>query len=267
MNLTDGNKKLNYLVETALLGHGLQSVDDDLIMSLWTDDAMLAWVEKGEIRIGSITEFIPSRKQSDNWERLDGKAIINGEYKDKNAFLTASATMAVAREIQCPVVVTAGIGGIGDIKSEPLSYDLPALAEMKTILVATSPKDMLDITKTLVWLHENGVNTYGYNTEVCNGYIFVLEPRELDKKITEIDLKNISRGCTLILNPIPEDKRLENLELLQMGISAGKNAENIGSYYHPAANSYFDKSSNGLSSVIQLEALMSNINIAKKIIL
>lgn len=257
---------MKYLVETALLGHGLQSLDDDLIMSLLPEDVMLAWLKKGEIRIGNVSEFIYSRKQSNSWERLDGMAVIKNEFKDKNAFLTASGTMAVARQIQCPVVVTAGIGGIGDIKSERLSYDLPALAEMGITLVATSPKDMLDISETLNWLHENGVNTYGFNTEVCNGYIFVLEPRKLDKKISYNDLNNIAYGCNLILNPIPEQKRLNDLSLLEGGISAGKNAENDGRYYHPAANAYFDCISNGLSSKIQLESLVSNINIAKRIL-
>lgn len=267
MNLMDGNRIINYLVETALLGHGLKSIEDDLIISLWPEDVTLAWVENGEIIIGNISEFIPARKQSKNWERLDGMAVLKNEYKGKNAFLTASGTMAVARKINCPVVVTAGIGGIGDIKSEQLSYDLPALSEMGITLVATSPKDMLDIPGTLNWLHENRVFTYGFNTGVCNGYICVLEPSKLDKEISDNDLDNIPLGCNLILNPIPQERRLKDLTLLEGAISAGKNAENKGEYYHPAANAYFDKSSNGLSSIIQLEALVSNIKIAKKIIL
>lgn len=42
-------------------------------------------------------------------------------------------------------------------------------------------------------------------------------------------------------------------------------AEDKGGYYHPAVNTCFDRLSNGLSSLIQLESLISNINIAKKI--
>ncbi|HAE61338.1 MAG TPA: hypothetical protein DCG38_03250, partial [Eubacteriaceae bacterium] len=106
---------MNFLVETALLGHGLLSVDNDLILSLWPDEVLLAWVENGKVKIGHISEFIPSRKNSKDWERLDGLAVKSKKYDNKNAFLTASGTMAVAKDVNCPVVVTAGIGGIGDI--------------------------------------------------------------------------------------------------------------------------------------------------------
>ncbi|QRN86392.1 pseudouridine-5'-phosphate glycosidase [Clostridia bacterium] len=267
MNLTDGNKTINFLVETALLGHGLVSIEDDLIISLFPKDAQLAWIENGEIKIDTISKFILARKQYDLWKRFDGEAVLKHDYKGENAFLTASGTMAVAQKMNCQVVVTAGIGGIGDIKEEQCSYDLPALSEMGITLVATSPKDMLDIRGTLNWLHENQVHTYGFNTEVCTGYIFELEPIYLEKEITEADLMNIIPGCNLILNPILPDKRLNDATLLEGGIDAGKKAENIGEAYHPAANAFFDRSSKGYSSLIQLKALIENINIAKNITL
>jgi pseudouridine-5'-phosphate glycosidase len=258
---------MKYLVETALLGHGLLSVDNDLILSLWPDDVSLAWIENGKVKIGNISEFIPLRKNSKGMERLDGLAVKRNEFNNKNAFLTASGTMEVARNLNCSLVVTAGIGGIGDIIDEKFCYDLTALSEMEITLIATSFKDMLDIQSSFNWLHENGVNTYGYNTTDCNGYIFMLEPVKIGKKIREVDLKNIKAGCSLILNPIPEEKRLKDLSILEGGILAGKDAEKRGEYYHPAANGYFDKSSKGLSSRIQLEALISNINMAKTIII
>lgn len=261
----DGNKKIGYLVETALLGHGLYSIEDNKIMSVWPQNAMLTWIENGEIKIGEIPEFIHSRSKSNEWLRLDGLSIEKNDFKNKNAFLTASGTMVVARKMKCSIVVTAGIGGIGEIKSEQLSYDLPALSKMGITLVATSPKDMLDLPKTFEWLHDNDVNTYGFNTKFCNGYLFKLEPYELGKKISEDNLKDIGSGYNLILNPIPESKRLKDLSLLDRCISCGKNAEDKGEYYHPAVNACFDKLSNGLSSLIQLESLISNINIAKKI--
>lgn len=257
---------MKFLVETALLGHGLYSIKDTEILSIWPKNVALTWVEGGEIRIGDIGEFIHSRSNSNSWGRLDGLAMERNEFKDKNAFLTASGTMAVAKYINCPVVVTAGIGGISDIVSEPLSYDLPALSSMGITLVATSPKDMLDIVKTFEWLHQNGVVTYGINTKNCNGYLFKLEPYELNKELKENELKKIPRASNLILNPIPENKRLKDSFLLAECISFGKRAEEIGEYYHPAVNACFDKSSRGVSSRIQLESLIENICIAKKII-
>ena len=264
--MTDGNKKIGYLVETALLGHGLYSIKDDKIVSMWPENAMLTWVEDGEIKIGEISEFIHSRNKSDEWARLDGISVEKNDFKEKNAFLTASGTMAVAKEIKCPIVVTAGIGGIGEIKSEQLSYDLPALSKMGVTLIATSPKDMLNLSETFKWLHDNNVNTYGFDTKVCNGYLFKLESYELGRKISGNNLGDIIGGCNLILNPIPEGKRLQDLSLLDRCISCGKEAEDRGEYYHPAVNACFDKLSNGMSSTIQLESLVSNINVAKKIL-
>ncbi|NLW41298.1 MAG: hypothetical protein GXY96_10330 [Tissierellia bacterium] len=64
MNLMDGSK-LNFLVETALLGHGLVSVKDEEILSLWPEGVKLAWVEEGRVRVGTIEDFIPARKEAE----------------------------------------------------------------------------------------------------------------------------------------------------------------------------------------------------------
>ena len=264
MNFMDGNKTRDYIVETALLGQGLISIEDEEILSIWPKDALLAWVQKGKIKIGTIEEFIPARK-SNNWGRLDGITVKNKQQDNVNAYLTASGTMVVAKEMGCPVVVSAGIGGIGDIKDERLCYDLPALSQLEITLVATSPKDMLDIPATLHWLNNHGVKVSGYNTNICNGYILVQDAIKLRGKINSKDANKLEYGCNLILNPIPEERRLQDLSLLKEAVKAGKKAENQGNIYHPAANACFDKLSSGLSSKIQLESLISNIEVAKLI--
>ena len=265
MILMDGNRPKNYLVETALLGHGLISVEDHEILSHWPKGAMLAWVEKGKIRIGTIEEFIPARQERDNWGRLDGLKIKEELDPNANAYLTASGTMAVAKEIGCPVVVSAGIGGIGDIKEERLCYDLPALSQMGITLVATSPKDMLDIEGTLNWLKEHGVKVLGFETEYCDGYILNLKSYKLSGNLSYEKANQLEYGCNLILNPIPKEERLKDESFLEEAIKAGKEAERIGEHYHPAANACFDRLSFGLSSKIQLKSLISNIKVAKMI--
>lgn len=265
MNLKDGNRPINFLVETALLGHGLISVRDDEIMSIWPEGAFLVWMESGKIRIGTIEEFIPARKEKDKWDRLDGLKVKEKHNKNTNAYLTASGTMAIAKEIGCPVVVSAGIGGIGDIKAERLCYDLPALSQLGITLVATSPKDMLDIEATLDWLRDHGVKVLGFETEYCNGYILKGKAYRLSGKLSHEDANRLEYGCNLILNPIPEEKRLKDISLLEEAIKCGKKAEERGEHYHPAANACFDKLSKGLSSRIQLESLISNIELAKLI--
>ncbi|SKC89794.1 pseudouridine-5'-phosphate glycosidase [Maledivibacter halophilus] len=265
MNSMAGNNKKNYLVETALLGHGLISVKSDDIISQWPKGAVLAWIEGGQPKIGNIEEFLLAKESINNWKRFDGLKLKEKFNKNTNAYLTASGTMVIAKKTGYPVVVTAGIGGIGDIKAERLCYDLPALSQLGITLVATSPKDMLDIPATLSWLKDNGVKIFGVNTKYCNGYIMKLDDYKLSVNLSYEDLNKMPYGCNLILNPIKEEKRLKNKYFLDEAIKSGKKAELEGTHYHPVANACFDRLSLGLSSKIQFDALISNIEIAELI--
>ncbi len=132
------------------------SVSSKQIKELWPDDALVTWLQKGRIILGSIKDFLGYKDQNESWRRIDGLNLYEGSKEGVNGFLTASAAMAVARDLGCPIVVSAGIGGIGDIIEEPLCYDLPALAKTAITLVATSPKDMLNITiqpLIVVWMN------------------------------------------------------------------------------------------------------------------
>ncbi|MGI6120081.1 MAG: pseudouridine-5'-phosphate glycosidase [Desulfosporosinus sp.] len=258
----------SYIVETALLGQGLVSVSNNQIKEQWPDDALVTWLQRGHIVLGSIMEFLhyqdQNRDQNKSWRRLDGLTLYEGIKEGVDGFLTASATMAVARDLKYPIVVSAGIGGIGDIIEERLCYDLPALAETEITLVATSPKDMLDIPGTLGWLHKNGVKTFGVGTEYCDGYVFVGQKTQLMQALNHEELVLV-RGHNLILNPIPHEKRLQNFDYLREATKAGKLAEQNGDHYHPAANRRLDELSQGWSSIIQLDSLIANIAVARNI--
>ena len=255
----------SYLVETALLGQGLISVRSEQVLEAWPADALVTWMQNGRIVIRSIDEFLDLRDNTEGWRRLDGLTLNEGMKAGLNAFLTASATMAVAGQTGYPIVVTAGMGGIGDIIGERLCYDLPALAQTEITLVATSPKDMLDIPGTIDWLHHNGVKTYGVGTEFCDGYVFAGQKTKLMHALGKGELASLPRGHNLLLNPIPHEKRLTNLEFLKEAIQAGKHAEKIGQPYHPAANRRLDELSQGWSSQIQLDSLLANTAVARNI--
>ena len=48
-------KKNEYLIETALLTHGLYSVSDEELVKLWEpEEKSIVWLEKGKIKIGGI---------------------------------------------------------------------------------------------------------------------------------------------------------------------------------------------------------------------
>ena len=53
--------------------------------------------------------------------------------------------------------------------------------------------------------------------------------------------------------------------MLQEALKEGVAAEERGESFHPAVNAALDRLSNGVSSMIQLRALVQNINLALKI--
>lgn len=75
----------------------------------------------------------------------------------------------------------------------------------------------------------------------------------------------IAEGGLLILNPIPEEERVQDRSILADAVKAGKQAEAEGRYYHPAANGEIDWRTAGYSSRIQLESLQQNILLAERI--
>lgn len=50
---------MEYLVESALLTHGLKSVSNETIKKEWQDPGKkITWIDHGEIRIGDIVSFL-----------------------------------------------------------------------------------------------------------------------------------------------------------------------------------------------------------------
>ena len=152
--------KHSFLVETCLLTHGLRSIADDEILSAWPDGlSCITWVDEGSIRIGSAAEYILFRRRCRELDfgRIDSEGLEEALSSGGSGALTASGTMAVCERLGVPLAVTCGMGGICDIKGEELCPDLPALRDIPVSLIATAPKDMLDIEATLRWLADNGV--------------------------------------------------------------------------------------------------------------
>ena len=173
--------------------------------------------------------------------------------------------MAVCKLMGLSLAVTCGMGGIGDIGWERLCPDLPALRELPVTLLATSCKDMLDIPATIGWLRENDVRILGIGTNICTGYLFDSAYVPLDGELEPVRLPE-RRGKLLLLHPIPPKDRLPDISMLDEGITAGKQAEAEGKYYHPAANAAFDRLTNGVSSKMQLRSIIANARLAQKLL-
>ncbi len=259
---------MRFLAETCLLTHGLRSVTNEEMAAAWPfTDPCLVWVEKGEIIHGTMERFLSFRANCEHVIRFDCYNLADGLAKGLSGALTASGTMEVCRRESIPLAVTCGMGGIGDIAEEKLCPDLPALSELGVALIATSPKDMLDIPGTLGYLKEQGVTVAG---SPCTGYIFLSANAETDDPLSDYRTAEAvetaaQNGGLLLLNPIPEKDREQDLTIVEAAIRAGKEAEAAGRYYHPAANAEIDRLTGGRSSRIQLTSFIANIRMAMNI--
>lgn len=251
---------MKILVETALLGHGLPSVSDDTIRNIWPNfsDVMLVWLENGKIKADGIEEFLKIRRNSD-WKRISRKTIDESIDKLESGFLTASAVMKIAYEKKIDVVVTAGMGGI---RKDTLSDDLYCLMDYPIMLIASSPKDSLEIGNTISFLKDNNVSVMGYGTDIVNGFIFKSEDINLPERYkgNYKDKEFFNAGGVLLLNQVPCEERINDKpSILLNSIAEGeKDIKN----FHPTVNFYLDKYSGGVSSELQIKALVSNLKLA-----
>ncbi|SHI88899.1 pseudouridine-5'-phosphate glycosidase [Lutispora thermophila] len=244
-----------FLVESALLTHGLKSIDNNTIAELWPwEHDCIAWVDKGKVIIGNISEFLCFRDRSMELIRIDKGNFQTSCKSGLSGALTASGTMLVAELMRIGIAVTAGMGGIGDIVGEEICEDLPALTSLDVALIATSPKDVVDIEATIKWLLEHDVSIWGKDTDVVDGFMINSKPIAITGKYNG---QPLGKG-TLLLNPIPNEMRLKDSTVIEKAKIAGKEAEKKGEYYHPAANAMIDKLSSGKSSMMQLKSLIEN---------
>lgn len=259
---------MRFLAETCLLTHGLRSVTNEEMAAAWPfTEPCFVWMERGEIIHGTMERFLSFRANCGDAIRFDCYNLAEGLEKGLSGALTASGTMEVCRREGIPLAVTCGMGGIGDIADEKLCPDLPALHQLGVALIATSPKDVVDIPATMDYLKSHGVTVAG---APCTGYIFRSANVETAASLQDYPhsaaVETAARnGGLLLLNPILEAEREVDLTIVKKAILAGKEAEAAGRYYHPAANAEIDRLTNGHSSRIQLLSFIANIQMARDI--
>lgn len=252
----------NFLVETALLTHGLRSVTNEMLEQAWPfgNQSFLTWVDQGNLRVGTLAEYLPFRLRYKQLGRINHFTLPDAMARGLTGALTASGTMAACQKLHIKLAVTCGMGGIGAAHGS--SPDLPALETIPAALLATSPKDMLDIPATLAWLREHNIRLAGTD---CTGYLFRRPPLPLDMPLAACRTAAardaaLAHGGLLLLNPIPSEKRIADRTILSAAVAAGQNS--AGQLYHPAVNSALDRLTQGYSSRIQLDSLLDNIRLA-----
>ena len=255
--------KREFLVETALLTHGLSSISDEELLRLWTlSEPCLAWLEEGEFVYGDIEEYIPFRRRSATLKRVSLESLQADIENGRSGALTASGTMAAAMNIGAKLAVTCGMGGISNvIKGEELCPDLPALAELPVALIAAAPKDVVDIGATVAWLLKKNVKIYGRESDVLTGFMAVGEP----VRLSGVYANQALEAPLLLLNPLEEALRPADSAIIRQAVKAGISAQQRGEYFHPAANREIDLATKGRAARAQFEKLIENAHWAKEL--
>ncbi len=268
-----------YLLETCLLSHGLRSVSaDDLRRAFAGAEHPLGWVEDGVIRIGGIEEFLPFRESKKSSFRINARNMAETLEQKGSGALTASGAMEVCRREGIPLAVTCGMGGFRPEREERASVDLEAVVTLPVTLIATAPKDMLDIPRTLNWFKDRGVELLGAGTDRMTGYVFKsadepitgCEPGSITERIKGSSAGRIDRPGTdgpedarqLVFLPIPEEKRIADRSILDEAVKRGLASEEAGGYFHPAVNAALDELTDGYASRIQLDSFVKNAGFA-----
>lgn len=248
-----------YLIESALLTHGLPGISNEVLKTEWpVMHNYITWMEEGRIVIEGIHQFCRFRSQAHFADRIHAGNFWKKQQEKATGALTASATILVCKERGIPLAVAGGIGGLKRGQERNACHDLVALGKGKVSLLATSPKDMFDLKYTIKAFRQEGIQILGSKKSVCNGYVFLGEEIHLDGTIEE----QISEGPCLILNEIPEQKRIMEKEILNQAILYGKMREREGASFHPAVNEKLEEKTKGYSSLIQLWSIIDNIKLA-----
>jgi len=259
-------------VETALLGCGLPSLKDELLLYLWpaAPQAELLWMEKGRLQVGSLPLFLEIRGK--NWPRLNAREMAGAAARRGDGFLTASALLRVAAALPGEKRRIVVISGMGGIRQGIISADLQELSRSPDLLLSSGFKDSLEMEPSLAFLREKGVRLLGWQCEHLDGFLFHESPCLLDgslKKEAEADLifsRNKGGKSIVLFNPLPPSLRLKDRKILASAVKHGDKARREGYDFHPAVNRALDRSSNGCSSLFQLLALIANIQLACRLL-
>jgi len=249
----------DYLVETALFTHGLVSVSNREISEQWDlPDARFAWLKEGKLVIGSLDEYLSVRERAAEMRRFDAGELESSEREGLTGVLTASAAMVMCSRLGVPVAVTCGMGGVGPRPSLGVGADLTALAKLPVVMIATAPKDVFDLASSVGWLKTARVRILGVGKSYADGFLMKRPPVELDGCLDQAPIK----APLLILNPLPASERVVNRRQMELAMECGNSASANGGEYHPAVNNKLDQLTGGMTSRIQLRAIIANARLA-----
>lgn len=251
-----------YIVESALLTHGLASTTSKQIRQVWKDGWQIAWLESGRLRIGEIDEFCAFRSKAEDLKRINYFSYEEACRNSASGPLTASGTMRAAEETGVPCVVTCGIGGIRPGENAEASNDISAMKQSDISLVASAFKDMFDTDCSISAAEQSGINVCRLTEYWHRGYVIKETAKHSAADAAEPPKAEVFCRKTLYLVPAPESQLINDPEILEEAVRYGKEAAQNGQAFHPAVNRRIDELTKGYSSALQLLMLIENIKAA-----
>lgn len=247
---------VNYLIESALLTHGLPDITEEMLLETWRqEDAQIAWMEEGRPVLGTIEAFCKFRREAASYGRIHYQMYDQAVEEGRTGALTASGTMKVCEELGIPWAVSCGIGGLTIGDDPNVCHDLKALEISPVSLVATAPKDMFDTAVTICAMQEVGILVLGDPDAICDGYLFVTK----QVKLSGVAKEKRPEDPALVLRSIPKELRFQERSLLEKACIYGQEQCKLGGLFHPAVNQKLSLVTGGRSSKIQLASLIDNI--------
>lgn len=136
---------------------------------------------------------------------------------------TVATTMWIAHRAGIEVFATGGIGGVHRGSLPDVSADLPELARLSMVVVASGAKIVLDLPATREWLETHGVTVVGYGCDELPAFysrqsgLAVDVRADTPETVARLALARRSlklEGATLVCVPVPASAEVPH-ELLQ----------------------------------------------------
>ncbi|MFI5586830.1 pseudouridine-5'-phosphate glycosidase [Amycolatopsis sp. NPDC051758] len=191
---------------------------------------------------------------------------------------TVASTSALAAAAGIGMFATGGLGGVhvGAAQSWDVSADLGVLAKVKTVVVCSGVKSVLDIPATLEVLETNSVPVLGYRTDDFPAFYLrssghavgwrVDDPKQAAAVVAAH--RAYADSGVLLANPIPEssemDKELHD-RLLAEGLALVAERGVHGADVTPVLLEHFHTASGGVSIDANEALVLNNAKLATEV--
>ncbi|WP_086849812.1 pseudouridine-5'-phosphate glycosidase [Amycolatopsis kentuckyensis] len=191
---------------------------------------------------------------------------------------TVASTSALAAAAGIGMFATGGLGGVhvGAAQSWDVSADLGVLAKVRTVVVCSGVKSVLDIPATLEVLETNSVPVLGYRTDDFPAFYLRSSGHQVGWRVDDpkqaaavIDAhRAYADSGVLLANPIPEasemDKELHD-RLLAEGLALVEEQGVHGAEVTPVLLEHFHTASGGVSIDANEALVLNNAKLATEV--